>query len=326
MTHTTSPEAGGGRTWTRRSVLRAVGLGTAGLAMPARWSTGAPAPIPVALQLYSVRDDCRKDFDAALAQVAAMGVAGVEFAGYYHYEGRPAELRKRLDGLNLRVAGTHVGTGALADEVIERTIEFHQAIGCRFLIVPGDAAFTDPERSQALAETFNRTAARLKPLGMACGFHNHKGEFATDGGKTYWDLFAERTVPDVILQQDCGWTAAAGLDPVDLSRGTPAARNPRTSRQWCSRSTRRRGRRCSARTRWTGRPSTRRVSRSAARSGSSSSRRSTRTADPRWTARGSHWRASGRSSRPPPAWNRSAPGAGTGRTPQAVRVGPVARR
>lgn len=207
--------------WTRRSVLRAVGLGAAGLAVRARWSAGAAAEIPVAVQLYSVRDDCRKDFDAALAQVAAMGFAGVEFAGYYHYEGKPAALRARLDELNLKVAGTHVRTGVLADDVIERTIEFHQAIGCRFLIVPGDPAFTDPERSRALAETFNKTAARLKPLGMACGFHNHQGEFATDGGKTYWDLFAERTTPDVILQQDCGWTTMAGLNPVDLIRKHP---------------------------------------------------------------------------------------------------------
>ena len=221
MTQTTSPDADGSGMWTRREVLRAVGLGTAGLAMPARWSAGAPAPIPVAVQLYSVRDDCRKDFDAALAQVAAMGFAGVEFAGYYHYEGKPVELRRRLDDLNLKAAGTHIRTAAFADDAIQRTIEFHQAIGCRFLIVPGDAAFTDPEKSRSLADTFNKTAARLKPLGMACGFHNHKGEFATDGGKTYWDLFAERTTADVILQQDCGWTAAAGFDPVELIRKHP---------------------------------------------------------------------------------------------------------
>jgi sugar phosphate isomerase/epimerase len=202
-------------------VLRAVGLGTVGLAMPARGATGAPAPIPIALQLYSVRDDCRTDFDAALAQVAAMGFAGVEFAGYYHYENEPAKLRRRLDDLNLKAAGTHVRTSAFADDTIARTIDFHQAIGCRFLIVPSDAAFTDPEKSRALAETFNRTAARLKPLGMACGFHNHKGEFATDGGKTWWDLFAERTTPDVILQQDCGWTTMAGLDPVAQIRRHP---------------------------------------------------------------------------------------------------------
>jgi sugar phosphate isomerase/epimerase len=191
------------------------------MALPAPRLRAAVADIPIALQLYSVRDACAKDFDAALAQVAAMGFAGVEFAGYHSYDGRPADLRRRLDALSLKVAGAHVPTAVFADDVIQRTIDFHQAIGCRFLIVPGDSAFTDPEKSRALADTFNKVAARLKPLGMACGFHNHQGELATHDGKTWWDLFAERTTPDVILQQDCGWTATAGLDPVALIEKYP---------------------------------------------------------------------------------------------------------
>jgi sugar phosphate isomerase/epimerase len=119
------------------------------------------------------------------------------------------------------VAGTHIGLEVLQGDALKGTIDFHQAIGCRFLIVPGNAAFTDPEKSKALAETFNRLAETLKPLGMACGYHNHTREFQKDGDKTYWDLFAERTGRDVILQQDCGWTLAAGFDPVAYVRKYP---------------------------------------------------------------------------------------------------------
>ena len=56
---------------------------------------------------------------------------------------------------------------------------------------------------------------------MACGYHNHTREFKKDGDKTYWDLFAERTTKDVILQQDCGWTFAAGFDPVEYVKKYP---------------------------------------------------------------------------------------------------------
>jgi sugar phosphate isomerase/epimerase len=56
---------------------------------------------------------------------------------------------------------------------------------------------------------------------MACGYHNHTGEFKKYGDKTFWDLFAERTLKDVILQQDCGWIAAAGLDPVEMMKRYP---------------------------------------------------------------------------------------------------------
>ena len=206
---------------TRRSFLEIASAVPLAGALAERLSASAAARIPIAVQLYSVRDDCKKDFDAALEQVAAMGFDGVEFAGYYTYAGKASELRNRLQALKLRVAGTHIGLDTMQGEALKATIDFHQAIGCRFLVVPNNGAFTDPVRSRALADTFNEIAATLKPLGMACGYHNHTGEFGTDGGKTYWDLFAERTSSDVILQQDCGWTFAAGQDPVAYVRKYP---------------------------------------------------------------------------------------------------------
>ena len=207
--------------WTRRGLLQAAGLGALARALPRRLAAASSRPIPVALQLYSVRAECRKDFDSALARVAQMGVAGIEFAGYYQYEGRARELKRKLDDLGLKAAGTHIGTSLIRGDALARTIDFHQAVGCMFLIVPGDSAFTDPEKSRELADVFNRAAEVLKPLGMACGYHNHMNEFRKEGEKTYWELFAERTSRDVILQQDCGWTAAAGLDPVDFIRKYP---------------------------------------------------------------------------------------------------------
>lgn len=207
-------------------VTRRVFLGVAG-PVSAAWALAkyvpgaAAARIPIAVQLYSVRRDCQQDFDAAIEQVAAMGFEGVEFAGYYTYAGKASELGSRLRALKLEAAGTHISLETLQGDALKRTIDFHQAIGCRFLIVPSHAAFTDPDKSKALADTFNQLSETLKPLGMACGYHNHVGEFRKDGDKTYWDLFAERTGKDVILQQDCGWTFAAGLDPAAYIRKYP---------------------------------------------------------------------------------------------------------
>ncbi len=150
-----------------------------------------------------------------------MGFVGVEFAGYHKYDGKPKELRQKLDDLNLKVAATHIGTGSFRGDALKHTIEFHQIIGCKFLIVPGDRNFTDPDRSKDLAETFNKTAEILKPMGLYCGYHNHTGEFTKVGDKTYWDLFAERTSKDVVLQQDCGWSATAGQNPVELIKRYP---------------------------------------------------------------------------------------------------------
>ncbi len=52
------------------------------------------ADIPVALQLYTVREDAARDFVGTLEQVAEIGYAGVELAGYGPLT--PAELRAKL--------------------------------------------------------------------------------------------------------------------------------------------------------------------------------------------------------------------------------------
>ena len=46
---------------------------------------------PIALQLYSVRDDLEKDFEGTLKKVKELGYDGVEFAGLYGKS--PAEVK-----------------------------------------------------------------------------------------------------------------------------------------------------------------------------------------------------------------------------------------
>lgn len=203
----------------RRGVLQ---IGAAAMLAP-RALFGAPAKkIPVGVQLYSVRKHCGEDFDGTLKQIAEMGFEGVEFAGYYKYAGDPAALRKKLDELGLKAAGTHIGANSLVGDNLKKTIDFHKAIGCAFLICPGDKRFTDPEKSKDFAELMNKAAEALKPEGLSCGYHNHVDEFTKKHeGKTYWDLFAERTTKDVLLQLDVGHARFAGLDPAEIARKHP---------------------------------------------------------------------------------------------------------
>lgn len=120
----------------RRTFLEVAGAAPLALAAGVARARAA-AGIPIALQLYSLRGDCKADFDACLDAVAKMGFTGVEFAGYFGYAGKGADLRKRLDGLGLKAAGTHIGVDQLAGDALKQTIEFHQAIGCRFLVSQG---------------------------------------------------------------------------------------------------------------------------------------------------------------------------------------------
>jgi len=205
-------------------MLQWTAAGAVAASWPARHlaaETPADRQLGLALQLYSIRKDCAQDFDKALEEVAKMGFEAVEFAGYHSYGDDPQGLRKRLDDLGLKVAGTHVGTNSLVGDNLQKSIDFHQQLGCKYLIVPGDRRFSQPDGSKELAEIFNQIAEQLKPHAMFTGYHNHTHEFKKDGDKTYWELFAERTSEDVVLQQDVGWTTAARVDPVAMIRKYP---------------------------------------------------------------------------------------------------------
>ncbi len=208
---------------TRRDLLKAGAAGALAFSLPGfAMAKGQGAPkAGIALQLYSIRNDCAKDFDASLEWTAKTGFDAVEFAGYHKYSGDPEGLRKKLDDLGLKVAATHIGTGTLQGDSLKKTIDFHKVIGCKYLCVPGDGRFTKPEESKELAEIFNKAAEELKKVDMATGYHNHTHEFHKDGDKTYWELFAERTSDDVVLQQDVGWTTVAGYDPAEMIRKYP---------------------------------------------------------------------------------------------------------
>ena len=59
--------------------------------------------------------------------VSEMGYDGVEFAGYYNYSAE--ELKKILEDLNLKVAGTHIGIDTLLGDELEKN--------CRVQCYPG---------------------------------------------------------------------------------------------------------------------------------------------------------------------------------------------
>lgn len=213
-------------TYRRRDVVAAALAGWAAsrpvVAMAAKVHRNSPRrAIPIGLQLWSVRDDCKRDVDATLEKVARSGFEAVEFAGLYKYQDNPKALRQTLDAMGMGVAGNHVSIRALRKERFAQTVKFHQTLGCRLLIVGGDPRFTDPEASKVYAAEMNTAAEALKKEGLFCGHHNHKEEFTAVGDTTYWDLFARRTSQNVFLQLDIGWVFVAGLDPTTLIRRYP---------------------------------------------------------------------------------------------------------
>jgi sugar phosphate isomerase/epimerase len=192
------------------------------LLLSAPLAHAASNPPRIGVQLWSVKDDLKQDFEGTLAKLAALGFQGVEFAGEFgRYANDPTGLRAFLDKQGLQCAGAHLDFAALSPERFDQTTAFYQALGCRNLLIAWDKRGASSDGAAAIARDMTALSARLKPLGMRIGYHNHAQEMTGPEGRTPWDTIAGRTPQDSILQQDVGWTVFAGKDPVVLVKRYP---------------------------------------------------------------------------------------------------------
>jgi len=197
----------------RRRFFGALGVGALGTLAVSPTPARARKRIPIALQLYSVRDDASKDLPRVLEAVAKMGYEGVDFAGFYGHSA--GAIRKMLDDNGLQCAGAHVGLDLLLEDKLEETVEFHKTIGNRFLIVPSLPKERRESRDAWLgaAKLFNKLARRLEPFDMRTGYHNHSVEFEPMDGERPWDTLFSNTIRRVVMQLDTGNCIAGGGDP-----------------------------------------------------------------------------------------------------------------
>ena len=171
-------------------------------------------PAPIALQLYSVRDQLARDFDGTVERVAAMGYAGVETGGFA--TGIAAATAQLFKSLGLAVCGYHTGL-PLADKLPE-LLDTLAALDCRRLVI----AYVPPEHFQSLdgvkqtAERLNEAAALARANGLSLGYHNHWFEFYQVAGRPAYDYFLEALSPDVFLEVDVYWAKTGGVDPAAL--------------------------------------------------------------------------------------------------------------
>ena len=66
--------------------------------------------LPVAVQVYSVRDDAKADLRGTLEKIKAMGYDGVEFAGLYGYA--PEDVKKMCEEIGLVPISAHAHSAA----------------------------------------------------------------------------------------------------------------------------------------------------------------------------------------------------------------------
>lgn len=174
---------------------------------------------PIALQLWSLRDDAKEDFVGVLEAVAGMGYQGVEFAGYGGLPSR--ELCKILDNLGLNAAGSHVGFDQL-DKELNSVIEYNLEIENRFVVCPGAPRdiVKDADGWRRFADLMNQIGDRCLSSGLTLCYHNHDWEFEEFEGQYGLDIFYDAVDSQMVKAQlDLGWVLYAKVDPVTYLSG-----------------------------------------------------------------------------------------------------------
>jgi sugar phosphate isomerase/epimerase len=175
---------------------------------------------PIGVQLYTVRDEMKKDVAATLARVARIGYREVEFAGYFDW--KPDAVRNALRQNGLSSPSSHIGFPNLGPEW-DKTIEDALKIGQQYLVCPWiDDKYRTLDGYKEVAELFNKAGEQAKKASLQFGYHNHDFEFKPIAGQTPYDLLITQTDPALVaMEMDVFWLWSGGKDPLDYFKRYP---------------------------------------------------------------------------------------------------------
>lgn len=209
----------------RRDFITTLGsaVGLTQLACAAR--NGAPAADTrrlrrIGLQLYSLRDDAKRDLERTIADIASAGYQDVELLGSMNnFDMPPAKLRALLDRNSLSAPSTHIGGNALDD--LQHQLDDAQTLGHKYLTV-ASLPIAKPgtlDDYRRWADRLNEAGRRARERGIWIAFHNHADDFVMVDGQPAYDVLAMRTDPTVVrLQLDTGNLAMARRDPMEYMK------------------------------------------------------------------------------------------------------------
>jgi sugar phosphate isomerase/epimerase len=171
--------------------------------------------LPIAAQLYTVRDLTAVDFPGALGQVAAIGYRNVELAGFGNLA-TAGEVKRSLDSHGLSCISTHIPLESF-EENFDMVLGENEFIGNHTLVVPWLA-----EDRRKSADDWHRLAAFLDKTGRLChrrgfqlAYHNHAFEFDRFEGERAIDIIWSETDPQFVKAElDVYWIAFANEDPI----------------------------------------------------------------------------------------------------------------
>ena len=184
--------------------------------------------IPIACQMYSLRDEWGVQPLESLRFLKEVGYTGVEFFGHYFSPEFHAALLKEA---GLPCVGWHTRIEELEGDNFESTLAANLTVGNHYLCIAYYKAETI-DGWKEFADRLNAVAAKLARYGIRTGYHNHAHEFMPIEGVMPWAVVAENTDPSIILQLDVGNCMRGGADPVAWLKKYPGRNTTVHCKPW----------------------------------------------------------------------------------------------
>jgi len=216
----------------RRSFIQKSAVLLAGTALLSKAAFAAMNPGEiVGLQLYSVRDDMKKDPIGTLTQLAKIGYKHVEHANYIDrkfYGFSAKEFKKVLDDLDLKMPCGHTVMGKNHWDADKRdftdawkyTVEDAAYMGQKYVISPwmDESMRKTYDDMVRYLDVFNLCGDLCQKSGMKFGYHNHWAEFTEklNGMKLFDIMMQKLDVNKVVMQLDIGNMYIGGAKALDV--------------------------------------------------------------------------------------------------------------
>ena len=168
---------------------------------------------PIALQLYSVREDMKNDFKGTLKKVKELGYDGVEFAGLFDLDG--ATVKAYCEEVGLIPISAHVPLKEMLED-LEGTLNTYKEIGVKYIAVPYVDADRRPGTEGWLPtiEAVAKIGAAAKEKGLTLLYHNHDFEFTKVDGEYGLDMLYRMVSPEYLQTElDTCWVNIGGEIP-----------------------------------------------------------------------------------------------------------------
>jgi sugar phosphate isomerase/epimerase len=156
---------------------------------------------PISVQLYSLREEAKRDFPAVIKSVAEMGYKGVEPAGLHGMSTK--EFRKMVEDAGMVVSSNH-GPWPTRENLSE-VVDTAGALGTDLVVCGfGRDVFKDLDAIKQSADTANFILEKVNAAGFRLAVHNHWWEFCMIDGRLGYDIFMERC-PGLLCELDVYW-------------------------------------------------------------------------------------------------------------------------